>query len=424
MSVTSKLTTIAAGGNSGENYWISTIAGDGVMRSPVGEDVAVDSSDNIYVVAQTTQTGSVDQKGALVKYSTDGEVLWARTYNGSSTATNARFHTVRVDSNDDIICCGQDTGNFVVCKYDNSGTLLYQRKTTGFFGTPIGMSLDSNGNIYFVTETNYLIKLNNSSYAVTQVRLLSGAYVGFQDMTISASGNIYICGQTDLGPGTNALLVKYNSSGTLQWQRAYGGTGDEYAYGIALDSSENIYTTGRTTAFGAGSNDTYVIKHNSSGTLQFTKTLGAGVTEYGFGMAVDANNNVLMCGMGTTGAPAYNSFLLALYNSSGTLQWQRGLGTGTTTQAFRVAFNANGDILVTGKEDGSNGNWITAKLPVDGSLTGTHGRFYYFATTFTDTSQTITNTTTSLTSSSPGATMGNGNKSSVTRNVNETLTSL
>jgi len=243
-------------------------------------------------------------------------------------------------------------------------------------------------------------------------------------MAVATSGNIYVCGQTDLS-NNGAFLAKYNSSGTLQWQRSYGGTtGNEYAFGIALDSSENIYTTGRMTSFGAGSNDAFINKHNSSGTLQFTRTLGAGVTEYGFGMAVDADDNVLLCGMGTTGAPAYNAFLLALYNSSGALQWQRGLGTGDTMTAHRVAFNANGDILVTGKEDLASGNWITAKLPVDGSLTGTYGRYYYITTTFTDTAQTITNATTSLTSSSPTTTTGNGNKSSVSRTVVDTLTSL
>ena len=427
MSNISKLTLLAAAGAGGDSYWISTIAGDGVMRSPKGEDVAVDSSDNIYVVAETVQSGSVSQKGALVKYSTDGEVLWARTYSGSSTATNARFHTVRVDSNDDIIVGGQDTGNFVVCKYDSSGSLVYQKKTTGYFGTPNGMNLDSSDNIYFTTDTTYLVKLNSSG-AFQFARLLSGSYIGFQDIAVATSGNIYVCGQTDaspIGPNVGAFLAKYNSSGTLQWQRGYGGTtGSDYAHGIALDSSENIYTTGRMTSFGAGSNDTYINKHNSSGTLQFTRTLGGGVTEYGFGMAVDADDNVLLCGLGTTGAPAYNAFLLALYSSSGTLQWQRGLGTGDTCQANRVAFNANGDILVTGQENLSNGNWITAKLPVDGSLTGTYGRFYYFATTFTDTAQTITNGTTSLTSSSATIAIGNGNKTSASRTVPDTLTSL
>ena len=429
MSVISKLSMLGAAGAGGDSYWISSIASNSFMKTPKGEDVVIDSSDNIYVVAETTQSGSNTQKGALVKYSTDGEVLWAVTYNGSSTATNTRFHTVRVDSNNDIICCGQDTGNFVVCKYNSSGSLTYQKKTQDYFGTPIGMSLDSSDNIYFVTDTSYLVKLNSSGVFQFS-RLLShgSSYVGLQDMTIAASGNIYVCGQTNaspIGPNVGAFLAKYNSSGTLQWQRGYGGTtGSEYAYGVALDGSENIYTTGRMTSFGAGSNDTFVIKHNSSGTLQFTKTLGGGVTEYGFGMAVDANDNVLMCGMGTTGAPAYNAYLLALYNSSGTLQWQRALGTGDTMQANRVAFNSTGDILVTGQENLSSGNWITAKLPADGSLTGTYGRYYYITTTFTDTSHTITNGTTSLSSSSPTTSTGNGNKSSVSRTVNDTLTSL
>lgn len=65
-------------------------------------------------------------------------------------------------------------------------------------------------------------------------------------ITTDSSDNIYITGIWDNGPDLDAFIVKYNSSGAIQWQRTLdGGNGNDYGYGVATDSSNNIYVTGR-----------------------------------------------------------------------------------------------------------------------------------------------------------------------------------
>jgi len=95
-----------------------------------------------------------------------------------------------------------------------------------------------------------------------------------------SSGNVYVTGNTSggLDINTNAgqadlFLVKYNSSGTKQWTKQYGTDRYDEARGVATDSSGNIYVTGGTYGgldgnTNAGNRDLFVVKYNSSGTKQ------------------------------------------------------------------------------------------------------------------------------------------------------------
>ena len=131
-------------------------------------------------------------------------------------------------------------------------------------------------------------------------------------------------------------MIKYNSSGTKQWTKQLGSSVRDSANGITIDSSGNIYVTGMT--FGgldwntsAGANDLFVIKYNSSGTRQWTKQLGSASTDAANGVATDSSGNVYVAGVtygGLDGNSKGNSDLFVVkYNSSGTKQWTKQLGS-------------------------------------------------------------------------------------------------
>ena len=95
-----------------------------------------------------------------------------------------------------------------------------------------------------------------------------------------SSGNVYVTGATTGGLdgntsayGNDLFVVKYNSSGTKQWTKQLGTSGHDNARGVATDSSGNVYVAGDTTGgldgnTSAGSSDIFVVKYNSSGTKQ------------------------------------------------------------------------------------------------------------------------------------------------------------
>ena len=101
------------------------------------------------------------------------------------------------------------------------------------------------------------------------------------------SGNVYVAGGTNGGldgntsaGNTDLFVVKYNSSGTKQWTKQFGSSSRDSANGVATDSSGNVYVAGGTYGgldgnSGSGGNDFFVVKYNSSGTKQWTKQLGS-----------------------------------------------------------------------------------------------------------------------------------------------------
>lgn len=334
------------------DYWINVSGG---TVSDVSWGVTTDSSDNIITVGYTQSDGAGADDLAITKYDSSGTLLWQRLLGGSGTD---RGYGVAVDSSDNIIVCGYTasdgagSNDILIAKYDSSGTLQWDR------------TLGGTGNDY--------------GYAVA----------------VDSSDNIIIAGYTESdGAGSDDFLIaKYNSSGTLQWDRTLGGTGGDNGLGVAVDSSDNIILTGYTASDGAGGNDILTAKYNSSGTLQWDRTLGGTGAEYARFVAVDSSDNIITVGYtNSDGAGGYD-FIIAKYNSSGTIQWQRTLGGTGNDYCYGVAVDSLGNIIVSGRteSDGAgNYDFLVAKLPSDGTGTGTYGPFTYQNAAFTDSTATL-----------------------------------
>ena len=125
-------------------------------------------------------------------------------------------------------------------------------------------------------------------------------------------------------------MVKYSSSGTKQWTKQLGTGEYDEARGVATDSSGNVYLVGGTKGrlngiSNSGRTDVFVIKFNSSGTRQWTKPLGTAQNDLANGVSIDSSGNFYVAGVtykdldGNTSAGSADLFV-AKYNSSGTKQ--------------------------------------------------------------------------------------------------------
>jgi len=225
-------------------------------------------------------------------------------------------------------------------------------------------------------------------------------------VAIDSSGNSYFLGWTQsAGAGNDDLLLaKYDSLGIVQWQRVLGGASLDRGSSVAIDSADNVYVLGHTGSTGAGSNDFLIAKYNSSGTIQWQRVLGGGSNEIGNSVAIDSSSNLYVLGnTNSTGAGSYD-FLIAKYNSSGTIQWQRVLGGASNDRGTSVSIGSSDNVYVLGYTSSTGAgsdDFLLGSLPNDGSLTGTYVldgvSMVYAASTLTAATATLTTATSTLT---------------------------
>ena len=168
---------------------------------------------------------------------------------------------------------------------------------------------------------------------------------------------------------------------------------------VDKDTSYNYYASGYTYGNGLG----LIAKYNDSGALQWQRSIAvSGLAVYIHKVRVDSSNNVFY--LGETSAANQPCYLFK-YNSSGTLQWQRSItatwGLATGNCDF-VIDETDGRLIInfaTAPETSltSNGMMMVVKYPTDGSITGTYaigsGSIVIAAGVATDASSAYTDAT-------------------------------
>ena len=394
------------------DYWINVHGGTGDDRLNA---VAVDSLDNIIVTGETSSDGAGGVDLVLEKYDSSGSLIWKRALGGTSGEYG---EGVAIDSSDNIVVTGicQSDGagsnDILIAKFDSSGTLQWDR-TLGGTGDEFGygIAVDSSDNIIISGRTtsdgagdyDLIVAKYNSSGTLQWDRTLGGTSGDESDaVTIDSSDNIIVVGRTSSdGAGLqDLLLAKYNSSGTLQWDRTLGGISTEVGRGVALDSSENIIVVGQTNSTGAGGYDALIAKYNSSGTLQWQRTLGGSGTDIGWKVVIDSSDNIIINGYSNSDGAGGYDILIAKFDSSGTLQWDRTLGGTGTDYGHGIAVDSLDNIIITAWSNSSGAgsyDLILAKLPSDGTGTGVYGPFTYQDAVLTSATSTLTDAAAVLT---------------------------
>jgi hypothetical protein len=176
--------------------------------------------------------------------------------------------------------------------------------------------------------------------------------------------NVYVVGDT-LGAsfggvvanGTlNGFLTKFDGSGMRQWTRLIGTTSSERAHAVATDSANNIYVVGGTYGglddeVNSGNSDAFLTKFDSSGTRQWTRLLGTTGSDTAYGVAVDAAGNAYVTGgiESLEGGTANSDVFVAKYAPDGTRTWVRQFGTFCSEWANSIALGTGGSLYVVGE---------------------------------------------------------------------------
>ncbi|MDD5528765.1 MAG: T9SS type A sorting domain-containing protein [bacterium] len=173
------------------------------------------------------------------------------------------------------------------------------------------------------------------------------------------------------------------------WTRTFGGTSSEVGNSVQQTSDGGFVIAGTTKSFGAGVEDVYLVRTNSSGDTLWTKAFGGTSSDYGNSVQQTQDGGFIIAGTTKSfgiGAPTYSNVYLIKTNSSGDTLWTRTFGdfsnedgysvqsisggtngfiiAGSTTSfgagggdIYLVRTNSSGDTIWTRTYGGSNNDW-------------------------------------------------------------------
>ena len=302
-----------------------------------------------------------------------------------------------------MISCGE-----VTVEYNNRGRLDGDYSADGITvydgGTGLdagsGVAVDSSGNVYVAGQSDNgadrdIIVLKYNSIGQLDNTFSADGIVTYDnagnnemgnDLVVDSDGNVYVSGYAFGGADYNVIVLKYDSTGTLdttfdadgvQIFNAAAGIYEPSA--IALDASDNIYVAG--VAFGASDYDIVTLKYNATGALDTSFSTdgyvfydgGVGNDSAG-GIEIDANGNVYVSGTVNSGAD--NDIVTYKYDSTGMLDTTFSAdgvviydGGNGADYANGIALDSGGNVFVTGRQDnGTDFDVVTLKYNTAGVL--------------------------------------------------------
>ncbi|MEI7529894.1 MAG: SBBP repeat-containing protein [Elusimicrobiota bacterium] len=380
---------------SGEKGWSVQL---GTTTTDNGYRAVTDAAGNVYVAGVTD--GGLDGNASaggddvfLVKYNSAGARQWTRQF---GTALNDQASGVTVDASGDVYVAGNAAagldGNssaggldMFLVKYSAAGAKQWTRQLgTASDEHSSGVAADVSSNVYVAVytlggldgNTNaggqdlFLVKYNSSGAKQWTKQLGTAADDWSFGAASDPGGNIYVCGVTNGGldgntsaGGYDMFLVKYDTAGARQWTRQLGTGFTDWGSDVEADSSGNVYVTGYTVGgldgnTNAGGLDIFLVKYDSAGVKKWTRQLGTPLDDSGAGVAAGAADDIFVTGYtqggldGNASAGGLDMFLVK-YNSSGSRQWTRQLGSGADDSGSGAVTDAAGYVYVTGKTDGA-----------------------------------------------------------------------
>jgi hypothetical protein len=265
---------------------------------------------------------------------------------------------------------------------DSAGSVYITGSTTSTNISAVGAIQPYPGNPVPDTSDAFVMKLNASGTALLYATYLGGADDDVSNkIVVDAAGNAIIagwtaslsfpttagairrfCGVAADGSCLDAFVAKLDSAGsTLVYSTYLGGSGDDQARGLAVDSAGNAYITGTTASTNfpitgsALSSDTtsggFVTKLGTAGAIVYSTYLGAGSgAAEPDGIAVDSTGNAYIAGTTASTSATGTDVFITKINPAGTLslftQFLRG---GKDDASATVAVDPSGNVYVTGK---------------------------------------------------------------------------
>jgi len=202
-------------------------------------------------------------------------------------------------------------------------------------------------------------------------RLYSFTILGMLTMFLISSG-IYVSCPTNqfLQKCENSPITLHTTAENMVWNTTWGGANSDWGYGVAVDANGSVYCDGYTYSFGVGG-DFALVKVAPNGTLLWNTTWGGLSEDIGYDMTIDASGAVYCVGYTVSFGEGFPDFALVKFAPNGTLLWNATWGGANWDICEKLAVDANGNIYCVGyTKSFGMGSWDFAlvKFAPNGTL--------------------------------------------------------
>ncbi len=162
-------------------------------------------------------------------------------------------------------------------------------------------------------------------------------------------------------------LAKFDRSGAKLWEQTWDGAKYDYIKGYVIDSDNNIYITGMSSAYYIGFSGSiiFLLKYNSSGSLLWSKTIVA-PSQNGYeirSIEIDLNDFIFISYINYNYTDVRT--LITKFNSGGIIMWTEDIGLSDYQQELKTQVDSVGNIYLI--EKAFNLNLTLHKLNASGS---------------------------------------------------------
>lgn len=180
-----------------------------------------------------------------------------------------------------------------------------------------------------------------------------------QSLVEASDGGYAIAGTWNSSYSEDSWLVKTDSFGYMQWNKTYGGTGKDGAGTLIVVADGGYAMAGYTTSFGIGDYDSWLVKLDAFGNMEWNETYGGKDNDYASSLVATSDGGYALAGIwnyttyyelgdGSAFPVLHGDFWLVKTDAYGNMQWSKTYGGTADDGAISLVATSDGGYAITG----------------------------------------------------------------------------
>jgi hypothetical protein len=326
----------------------------------------VQTSDGGYaLVGYTRSFGAGEDDFWLIKTDEEGNMQWNRTYGGTGSdialsliETSDRGYAL-VGYTDSF---GAGSDDFWLVKTDSIGNMQWNQTYGGILGDYAFSLVETWDAGYTIAGYTRSYGAGRDDFWLINVDSFGNdvwnqTYGGLDDdgtifLVHTSDGGYALAGMTEsFGHGSDRddfWLVKTDSSVNMEWNQTYGGRSNDYGFCLVETSDCGYAMDGATNSFGAGNFDSWLIKTDEAGNMQWNKTYGGTDVDGSTSLIQAADGGYVLAGSTKSFGAGEDDFWLIKTDEEGNMQWNRTYGGKGSDIASSLIETSDGGYAIAG----------------------------------------------------------------------------